>query len=367
MKKKPIDSAQPISALPKIPFVDFGKEYRNIRPEILGEIDRVLKAGDLILRDDVEKFEENLAKFCGVKYAVGLNSGTDALFLALKALGIGKGDEVITSGYTFWATVEAIINCGAKPVLADIRTDLLIDPGDAGRKVTKRTRAIIPVHIGGAVCEMDKIMDIGYDNNLYVIEDSAQALGASKPFGEIQTYSFYPAKVLGAYGDGGAITTDNKEIADKIRLLRDHGRKTKHETVCVGYNSRLDNLQAAILNVKMKYLEKSLQRRHEIARIYEEELRGLPLVLPRSDTYQEFNITLFDRRSTRDDLYNFLKEIGIETLKGEYYFPIKQPMSAISANEQTLRLPIWPTLTDREIKYICQKIREFFFLRGHSQ
>lgn len=341
----------------KVPFVDFKKAYSDIREEVLPEIDRVLKNGDLILREDVVKFEKTLAKYVGAKYSVGLNSGTDALFLALKALGIGKGDEVITSGYTFWATVEAIINIGATPVLADIGHDLLIDTDDVLRKITNKTKCIIPVHIGGAVCDMKRIREIA-NGEIFIIEDSAQSLGAIKnPVGDIQTYSFYPAKVLGCYGDGGAITTNSKAIADRIRILRDHGRKTKHETVCVGYNSRLDNLQAAILNVRIKYINDLIKRRNEIADIYK---KGLDMDCPESSTYQEFNIQV----NKRDKLYEFLKKNGVETLKGDYSFPMKQPPKTLLANKQVLRLPIFPTLTNEQINGTCKLINKFYAKRS---
>lgn len=337
----------------KVPFVDFKKSFQDVKDEVMPEIERVLTNGDLILRDDVKRFEDTLAKYVGTKYAVGLNSGTDALFLALKAMGIGKGDEVITSGYTFWATVEAIINVGATPVLADIGKDLLIDTKDLLGKITNKTKVIIPVHIGGAVCDMTSIMEIARKKKLRVIEDTAQALGAYKPVGDIQTYSFYPAKVLGGYGDGGAITTNNAKYAEQIRILRDHGRKTKHKTVCVGYNSRLDNLQAAILNVRIKHIGEFIKRRNEIAKMYREGLIGINC--PESVTYQEFNI----QTSKRNKLYDFLAKNGIETLKGDYKFPMKQPKRTLIANGSVLRLPIFPTLTDEQIEYIISTINTF--------
>ena len=346
-----------------VPFVDFPASYKKIKLEIDAAIQRCLNNGDFILRKDVEEFEENLAKYVGVKYAVGVNSGTDALFLSLKALEIGQGDEVITSGYTFWATVEAIINCGAKPVLADIQRDsLLIDPEDIKKKITDRTKAIIPVHIGGNVCDMNTIMDIALEKDLFVIEDAAQGLGAIKnPTTNAQCFSFYPAKVLGCYGDGGAITTNVKKIAEKVRLLRDHGRKTKHETVCVGYNSRLDNIQAAILNVKLARIEEIIARRIEIADIYDNGLSCLngigQIVLPKSKTYQEYNLVVPWKR---DDLYKFLKEKGVETIVGDYTFPEKQPVKAKIANGNILRLPIWPTLTDKQIEYVITAIKNFY-------
>jgi len=345
----------------KIPFVDFPKSYQEIRKEVLAEIDRVLSAGDLILRADGEKFEKNLAKYCGAKYAVGLNSGTDALFLSLKALGIGQGDEVITSGYTFWATIEAIINCGAKPILADIERDsLVIDPEDIEKRITDKTKAIIPVHIGGAVCDMEKIVNIANKYNLDIVEDLAQAIGAIGLSGDTACYSFYPAKVLGGFGDGGAVVTNEKFLADKIKLLRNHGGKPHPKFV--GYNSRLDNLQAVILNIKLKYLDDLIYRRNEIAKIYNKELSSLQkegkITLPQSVTYQEYNLNV---PFYRNKLFEFLKKNGIETIIGDYTFPqMDIPSWCWRANMYILRLPIWPTLKDEEIKYVCEKINEFY-------
>lgn len=349
----------------KIPFVEYGKSYLRIKDKVLPEIDRILSAGDLILRNDVEKFEENLAKYVGTKFAVALNSGTDALFLSLKALGIKAGDEVITSGYTFWATAEAIINCGALPVLADIGDDLLIDCDDVEKKITEKTKAIIPVHIGGAVCNMDKIIELAKVHNLFIVEDTAQCLGGfaesglkAGAIGNVGCFSFYPAKVLGCYGDAGAITTDDGKLADKIKLLRNHGGKPHPQLT--GFNSRMDNLQAVVLNIRLQELEDLIKRRNEIAEIYNQELSGLQdgrVYLPKSQTYQEYNLVVRDKRNR---LYDFLKENEIETIKGDYTFPIAQPNKTIIANDSVLRLPIWPTLEDEQIKYVCQKINEFY-------
>lgn len=349
----------------KVKFVDFPKSYLKIKDKVLPEIDRVLSEGKLILQEDVEKFEENLAKYVGTKYAVGVNSGTDALFLSLKALGIGERDEVITSGYTFWATVEAIINCGATPVIADIGEDLLIDVEDVKNKITKKTKAIIPVHIGGAVCDMDEITGIAKEHNLFIVEDCAQALGGFAKsglkvgsIGNTGCFSFYPAKVLGCYGDGGAITTNDEKLHDKLILLRNHGGKPHPQLV--GYNSRLDNLQAVILNIRLEMIEELINRRNEIADIYNIELSNLQdgmVYLPKSQTYQEYNIVVRDKRNR---LYDFLKENGVETIKGDYGFPTAQPNKTIIANDSVLRLPVWPDLTDEEIKYVCEIIKKFY-------
>ena len=326
-----------------IKFIDFTKFYKGIRKEILKEIDRVLLAGELILRRDVEKFEKKLAKFVGIKYCVGLNSGTDALFLSLKAAGIKEGDEVITSNYTFIATHEAIVNCGAKLVLVDFNEDFLIDVNKIEEKITDKTKAIIPVYIAGAICNLDKIMEIAQKHNLIVIEDACQALGA-KGLGRGLTtcFSHYPAKILGALGDAGSVCTNNQEIADKIRLLRNHCGGNDY-----GYNSRLDNVQAAILNIKFKYLKGWLKRRKEIARMYDKglkDIQGINLPIKRN-CYQDYIITA----EKRDDLKDFLAKKGIETLIGKYNLSSKE------GND--LRLPCNPDLANEEVLEVIKQIK----------
>lgn len=328
-----------------IKFLDFTKLYKGIRKEVLKEIDRVLTAGDLILRRDVEIFEKKLAKFVGTKYAIGVNSGTDALFLSLKAAGIKEGDEVITSNYTFIATHEAIVNCGAKLVLVDFNDEYLIDENKIEEKITEKTKAIIPVHIAGAVANMDKIMEIAQKYNLIVIEDACQALGV-KGLGRGLTtcFSHYPAKILGAFGDAGSVCTNNKEIADKIKSLRNHCGGVDY-----GYNSRLDNIQAAILNVKFKYLKGWLKRRKEIARMYDKglkDIQGIKLPVKRN-CYQDYIITA----EKRDDLKDFLAKKGIETLIGKYNLSSKQ------GND--LRLPCNPEIVNKEIAEIIKQIKEW--------
>ncbi len=342
----------------KIKFVDFPKTYKKNREEYLKEIDRVLSNGDLILRDDVEKFERNLADYCEAKYAVGVNSGTDALILSLDALGVGPGDEVITTGYTFWATVEAIIRVGATPVLVDIKDNLIIDESLIEEKITDKTKAIIPVCIGGATYHAPTIMKIAKKYKLPIVEDMAQGIGQVFS-GRIACFSFYPAKVLGGFGDGGAIITNSGRLADHIKLLRNHGGKRNPKFA--GYNSRLDNLQAALLNIKLKDLNKQILRRRAIAEIYEEELADFRecMTLPETDylsNWQEYNI----QTPSRDKLYSFLEENRIETIKGDYTFPIESPERCIKANNETLRLPICPELTNEEIRYVCKKVKEFF-------
>lgn len=364
----------------KVPFVGYKLQYRNLEREINKAIKRVLSRGDLILRSDVEKFEKKLANFVGTRYAIGLNSGTDALFLSLKAAGIGRGDEVITVSHTFVATISTIVQCGATPVLIDIKEDFLMNVEKIEKVITKKTKVILPVHLNGRLCEMEKLMSTARKHNLIVIEDVAQALGASfkgkmaGSFGLTGCFSFYPAKILGTFGDGGAVTTNNSEIAKTVRLLRDHGQRTKTEIVCYGFNSRLDNLQAAILNVKLKYLPKWIRRRRKIAKIYTEGLSKIPEIkLPpffdsdpkRLDVYQNYVI----RAKKRDNLFKYLRKRGIETLikdpipnhwqKSLDLRRFRLPNTEKFAKE-VISLPMYPELTKGQVEYVIDSVRNFY-------
>ena len=341
----------------KVRFFNPGKGYKKIKKEIDREMQRVLLAGDLILREDVEKFEQDVADYVGAKYCVSLNSCTDALYLALRALGIGKGDKVLVSSLTFVASVQTIIQVGATPVMYDL---------GGIKKIPKNTKAIIPVHIEGAIDRnMDEVMRLARKHKLYVIEDSAQAFGATYKgkkagtIGDAGCYSFYPAKTLGAYGDAGALVTNNQKIYEYVRDCRNHFKDDSRDW---GVNSRLDNLQAAILNVKFKYYDYALDRRDDIARQYSYNLLATyPIGLPiHSDgrIWQDYII----RTGLRDELYNFLKENGIETLKNNYPFPIPKPKLAQAYEDETLRLPCNETITDKEVEFVIGKIREFFDL-----
>ncbi len=362
----------------KAPFVNYPLQYENLKGEIDQAIEKTLLKGDLILREDVEQFEKNLADFVGTKYAVGLNSCSDALIFSLMAAGIGKGDEVITVSHTFFSSIEAVFHAGASPVLIDVGDDYLMDTEKIEEAVTSKTRAIIPVHLNGRVCQMDKIKEIAQKHNLAVIEDSAQALGAEfkgergGSFGLTGCFSFYPAKILGALGDGGAVTTDSEEIAEKIRLLRNHGQKTKKEITSYGFTSRLDNLQAAVLNIKMKYLPDWLERRREIAEKYNKGLAGIKEIkLPPAsdedhyDVYQNYVI----RAQKRDELYDFLKEKEVETLikdpvanhkqEGLNLSHFKLPLTERLA-EEVISLPMYPELTEEQIDYVIETVEEFY-------
>jgi len=375
----------------KVPFVDVPKQYQIIKEEVLRTIDDVLSRGDLILRKDVEDFEKNIASYVGTKYAVSLNSGTDTMFLSLKALGIGPGDEVITVSHTFVASIAVIVQTGAKPILVDVKEDFTMDVDKLEAAITEKTKAIIPVHLNGRMCEMDKLMEIVKSHNLIVIEDAAQAIGSkyqgkmAGSFGLAGSFSLYPFKVLGCFGDGGVLTTDDENLAEKVRLLRNHGQKTpapeqarygagKTEIVCFGFNSRLDNIQAAILNLKFKYLPQYIERRRKIALLYQKGLADVKGVkLPPSpdsdekhfDNFQNYVLTA----EKRDELYNFLKEKGVETLIKDPIANHKQPGLGLShfnlphterLAEQVISLPMYPELSREQIEYVIECVRDFY-------
>ncbi len=339
-------------------FVDFGQNYRNIKTDIDKAIERVLLEGKLILQEDVAEFEVKLAKFTGMDYAVGLNSGTDALFLALKACDIGPGDEVITSSHTFVATVQTIVQTGATPVLVDIDNTGLMNIEETIYKITEKTKAIIPVSITGNAVDLTKLKQITVPNRILIIEDACQALGVS-PQGDIACYSFYPAKILGAYGDAGALVTNDPSVYEKVKELRNHFKTTN---VQFGYNSRLDNLQAAILNVKLKHLPVYLDYREQIAKLYNKHLLGVgDIWLPydgENRVWQDYVIRTF----RRDELYDYLKSHKIETMKNEYPFPIPKLPNSVKYEAETLRLPCNPEMVLEQVFDVIKLIRDFYGL-----
>ena len=365
----------------KVPFVNYPLQYRNQKAEIDAAIGRVLASGDLILRADVDNFEKSLADFLGVKYAVGLSDGTLAIIFALKAAGIGPGDEVITVSHTFVASVAAIVHCGATPVLIDVKeNDFTMDMSLLEERITARTKAVIAVHLNGRTCEMDTLMAVARKGKFVVIEDTAQALGAkfngkmAGSFGLASTYSFYPAKILGGYGDGGALATNDKGVYEKTRLLRDHGQKTKTELECYGFTGRLDNIHAAILNVKFPLLPAWIEKRRAIASRYGQGLKGVSPVnlppLPESDpryydAFQNFVV----RARDRDSLATYLKENGVEILikdpvalhrqtalnLGKFRLPVSERLA-----QEVISLPLYPELTDDQVDYVIDCVRKFY-------
>lgn len=337
----------------KIKFFNPSKEFKLHEKEYTKEWKRVRSNGDLILREDLEKFEKNFAKFVGVNYAVGVNSGTDALFIALKALGIGAGDKVLVPSHTFVATVQVVEQVGAIPVLYDM---------DSIFEISKGVKGIIVAHIAGNITgDMKLLKKIAKKENMFVIEDSCQALGAVQDdkkagsFGDIGCFSFYPAKVLGCPGDAGALVTNNKKIYEFAMEFRNHWKKDYSQW---GINSRLDNVLAAELNIKLKRLPKTLKRRGQIAKLYLKGLKAIE-ILPRKTEgriWQDFII----KTDKRDELYDYLKEEAIETMKNEYPMPCGKCPMAKEYESKTLRLPINEVLTDNEVKYIIKKINNFY-------
>jgi len=335
----------------KVPFVNYGLQYKKIKKEIDRAIEKCLRNGDLILRDEVEKFEKRFAKLCKAKYCLALNSGTDAIYLALKVIdyqldGKLKGREVIVPWHVFEGVIEQIERVGALPYLVGVGYDFLMDIDEVEKIISSNVKVIMPVHLNGAVCDMKRIKELANMRNQYIIEDSCQAIG--KPLeGDIACYSFYPAKILGCYGDGGALVTNNEFFYEKAKRLRDIGH----------LNSRLDNIQAAVLNVKLKYLPFYLKKRKEIAQMYLEGLKDLEvvgeLILPKSRYWQNFVLYIKDTEK-RDKLKEFLERKGIETMiKGHWY-------DEKWLKDRVLSLPLYPELTNKQINYVIKTIKEFF-------
>lgn len=339
-----------------IRFFNPGAGYQKIKPEIDEVITRVLTKGDLILRQDVEDFEKALAEYVGTKYAVGLNSGTDALYLALKAMGVGPGDEVLVSSHTFVATVQVVALCGATPVLFDI---------DGKIDFTEKTKAIIPCHIAGEIAgDMENLVNICNTRGVAIIEDACQSLGATQrgksagSFGVAGAFSFYPAKILGAYGDAGALVTDDEQIYNYVKEARNHFKTDYSEW---GINSRLDNIQAAVLNVKMKYLPDTQIRRAEIAEMYGVGIKNSKFILPQDKpgrVWQDYILVCVES-DVREKLYENLKALGIETMKNDYPFPIEKLPQSLDFEARSLRLPINENISDFEIEQIIKAINEF--------
>ncbi|NQU85561.1 MAG: DegT/DnrJ/EryC1/StrS family aminotransferase [Mariniphaga sp.] len=365
----------------KVPFSNYPYLFKSNEDEFVKIFKEVGNRGAFILQKDLEEFEKNLAVFTGTNYAVGLANGTDAIWLALMAAGIDEGDEVIFTSHTYVATAAAIHFVGGTPVPADCRQDHMIDPDSVKKLITAKTKAILPTQLNGRCCEMDTLKSIADKNNLIIIEDAAQGLGAkykNKGIGSFSkgaTISFYPAKNLGSFGDGGAIVTNDSEMYEKVMLLRDHGRNKDGKFVLWGFNSRLDNLQAAFLNFKIGYYQKEISRRREIASIYQKQLSKIKkLLLPPApnantdyfDVYQNYEI----EAENRDELKEFLKDKGIGTLiqwDGQPVHSIKSlgfsgtglPYTE-TMYKKCLMLPMNTSLMDEDINYVCESIKQFY-------
>jgi dTDP-4-amino-4,6-dideoxygalactose transaminase len=364
-----------------IPFLDLTTQYHSIKEEIDEAIFDIIENSAFIGGKKLKEFEKNFAEYIGTKYCIGVGNGTDALIIALKALGIKPNDEIITVANSFIATSEAITATGAKVVFTDCHPDYYtIDVDKIEEKITDKTKAIIPVHLYGQAAIMDKIVDIAKKYNLFVIEDSAQAHGAIYSqknignWGDIATFSFYPGKNLGAYGDAGAIVTNNEELAKKCRMYANHGRTDKYNHEFEGYNSRLDGLQAAILNVKLKYLPSWTKGRQNIAKLYDKYLSEIeqiitPKIHPNSTSVYHLYVI---RAKDRDNLKIFLAEKGISTgihypiglpyLKAyEYLHHTSQDFpNTYNYQSQVLSLPIYPEMNEEMVSYIAEAIKEFY-------
>ena len=363
----------------KIPLVDLKANYLSVKEEIDQAIQRVIDNSSFIMGKDVEDFDKNFADFNNSKHSLGVGNGTLALHLALLVSGIKQGDEIIVPVNTFIATSEAVSHCNAKPVFIDIEEDSYnINPELIKDKITNKTKAIIPVHLYGNPCKMKKILEIAQEHNLKVIEDCAQAHGAEYEgkkvgnFGETSSFSMFPAKILGSFGDAGAVITNNDEIAEKIKLLRNHGRSTKYEHLIEGYNYRIDALQAAILNVKLKYLNGWIEKRRKAAYLYNELLQDY-VITPKEFGKHSYYMYVIQVKN-REKLQEYLKNNNIET--GIHYpiplhlqpaykhlnykkgdFPVAEKHA-----EEILSIPLYPEITDEQINYVAEKIKEFYRL-----
>ncbi|SHH39602.1 DegT/DnrJ/EryC1/StrS family aminotransferase [Clostridium grantii] len=364
----------------KVDLLDLKAQYQTIEEEVDKAIKDVLVSTHFVMGPNVKKLEEEIAEFTGVKYGIGVANGTDALMLTLKAYGIKENDEVITTPFTFFASAETTSVVGATPVFADIdEKTLCIDPDKIEEKITSRTKAIIPVHIFGQMCDMDRIMEIAEKHNLIVIEDACQAIGAeykgkkAGSIGHVGCYSFFPTKNLGGYGDGGMIVTNDSEINEKLKLLRVHGSAKKYVHSLIGHNSRLDEIQAAVLRVKLKYITKWNDLRNEKAQIYNDLLKEQQIQLPFMNedckhVYHMYSIQHYDR----DKIIEELKQKGIST--GVYYpipvhfqevyehlnhkvgdFPVAE-----DACKKTFALPLYPEISLEQQKYVVEAIKEYF-------
>jgi dTDP-4-amino-4,6-dideoxygalactose transaminase len=371
---------QTTSLLEPVPQLDLAAQYAAIGAEIRTAVERVLGSQQFILGREGAALEEEIAQLCGAAHGVGVASGTDALILALRACGVQAGDEVLIPPFTFVATGSAVSALGAKPVFVDIRPDTYnLDPSDLARRVTPRTRAIIAVHLYGLACDMDPVLDFGQSHNLRVIEDNAQAIGATykgRPtgsMGDAACLSFYPTKNLGAYGDAGMVVANSSEMAERLRSLRNHGQSAKYVSTEPGWNSRLDEIQAAILRVKLRHLREWQSARQAHAAAYTKLLLGIPGVAPPlvADGYEHVFHQYTIRVERRDAVQQFLSERKIGSA---VYYPVPlhlQPLYASlgykagdfphaeHAAQEVLSLPMFPELRSEQISRVAGAVSEF--------
>jgi dTDP-4-amino-4,6-dideoxygalactose transaminase len=369
----------------QVPLLDLNAQHQTIRDEVLAEVTRVIDSQKFILGDDVKALEQDIAAYCSTKHAIGCASGSDALLLALMALGIGPGDKVITTPYTFFATVGSIVRLGATPVFADVEPDTFnLDPVRVADALAQHpeVRAIMPVHLFGACADMDPLCSLAAEKGITIIEDAAQAIGSEYDnrragcLGQIGCFSFFPSKNLGAFGDGGILTANDDDLAGRLRALRVHGTKKKYYHEWVGVNSRLDSLQAAVLRVKLRHLDSWTNGRQRNADLYRRYIRemDIPILTPVVKPYQSRHIynqfVIMGQR--RNELQAFLKEQGIGT---EVYYPLPMHLQACFSNlgyragdfpiserlaNESLALPVYPELASEDIEYVCQMLKQFY-------
>lgn len=359
------------------PMIDLKKQYLEIKEEIFSVLNEILESSQYVLGKKVADLEQAVSKYHGMNEAIGVASGTDALHLSLLSLGIGQGDEVITTPFTFFATVEAILYTGARPVFVDIEPETMnIDVSLIEKSITKRTRALLPVHIFGHPASMNSIMEIAFHYNLKVVEDCAQSFGASLhgkktgSFGDISSFSFYPSKNLGAFGDAGMVVLNDHDIADKVRKLRNHGSSGGYRHECLGYNSRLDEIQAGILLVKFKRIDEYNRKRRDKASLYNDLLSDIISCPVEKDgahhVYHQYTI----RSKARDIIQRGLKEEGISSV---IYYPVPLHLQEAlrflghregdfpiteTATREVLSLPIYPELNETDIYAAAEIIRK---------
>jgi dTDP-4-amino-4,6-dideoxygalactose transaminase len=363
----------------KVPYIDLAIQHKNIKIELMEAVSNILETGQFILGDEVKKFEKKIAELCGTEYAISVANGTDALFLTMKALGIGKGDEVITAPNSFLASASSIVIAGATPVFADVRDDFNLDPEKVKNAITSKTKAIIAVHLTGRPAPLAELSDIAKQYNIHLIEDAAQAICAEYKgrrvgsFGIAGCFSLHPLKNLSACGDGGVITTNNLELFNYLLKARNHGLKNRDECAFWSYNSRLDNLQAAILNVKIKEIDNWTKRRREIANIYQQKLKTLDnIIIPFDKKFEKAVYhTFIIQIPKRDLLQKYLAEKGIDT---KIHYPVAIHLQEAAkylgykkgdfpvAEKQTntiLSLPIFPELKNEQVDYVADSIINF--------
>lgn len=359
-----------------VPFLDLKTINKNFKKEFKKEFNQLLEEGNFILGDKVKLFEKNFASFCSTQYAVGVGSGLDALVLILKSLDIKENDEVLVPSHTFIATWLAVSHVGAKPVpVAVSESNYNIDPNKLQSKINKKTKAIIMVHLYGNPCEVSLITNIAKKNNLHLIEDAAQAHGALYKgrrvgsFGIAAAFSFYPGKNIGALGDGGIITTNSLKLYRKILSLRNYGSIKKYEHKVIGFNSRLDEIQAAFLNIKLKNLDSSNNRRIEIANLYLTRIRNEKIILPEiTENAQSVWHLFIVRTKKRNELSEYLNNNGIKTLihypslchkQACYYQDYKNLSINKGLAQQIISIPISPVMNSRQVNYVIDKINNF--------